>query len=41
MKCGLTDHVDTGTFIDDASVNVASFDDDFHRSVLGVYKGVA
>ena len=39
LTCGFTDHVDTGTSVDDAFVNVASFDDDFHGDVLGVYEG--
>ena len=39
VTCGFTDHIDTGTSIDDAFVNVASFDDDFHRGVLGVLEG--
>ena len=39
LTCGFTDHVDTGTSVDDATVNVASFDDDFHRGVLRIHEG--
>ena len=41
LTCGFTDHVDTGTTVDDTSVNVSSLDDDFHRGVLGVHEGWA
>ena len=39
LACGFTDHVDTGTFVDDATMNVASFDDDFYRGVLRIHEG--
>ena len=39
VTCGFTDHVDTGPSVDDASMNVTSFNDDFHRGVLGVHEG--
>ena len=41
VTCGFTDYVDTGTSVDDASRNVSSFDDDFHRGVSGFHEGWA
>ena len=36
---GFTDHVDTGTSVDVATVKVASLDDDFNRGVLVIHEG--
>ena len=39
VTCGFTDHVETGTSVDDTFVNVTSVDDDFHRGILGIHEG--
>ena len=34
-----TDYVNTGASVDDATMKVASLDDDFHGGVLGIHEG--